>query len=62
MNFLDILGLDALINILKQKLDLGNLGSKATLNNSINSRQQHLLEIDYQKDLAFDTKQLITNK
>ena len=49
MEFLDIIGLRVFLDQLKNIF-----GYKATLDESVETRRQYLLEIDYEKELAFD--------
>ena len=56
MNFLDKQGLSTFLAQLKLKKIFGY---KSKLENSMDIRRQYLLEIDYEKDLAFDTSQII---
>ena len=50
MEFLDIIGLRVFLDQLKNIF-----GYKALLDETMKVRQQYLLEIDYEKELAFDT-------
>jgi hypothetical protein len=52
--FLDRNGLEALLNKLKEKF-----GLKATLDKCAEARRKYLLEIDYAKELAFDTDWIV---
>lgn len=54
MSFLDKNGLSTLFTQLKNIF-----GYKSILDESMEIRKQYLLEIDYEKDLAFDVNQLI---
>ena len=54
MQFLDIHGLGTFLAQLKNIF-----GYKADLDEAMNIRQQYLLEIDYEKDLAFEVNEII---
>lgn len=54
MNFLDKKGLSTFLAQLKNIF-----GYKSKLDNSMDIRRQYLLEIDYEKELAFDTSMII---
>lgn len=54
MTFLDKHGLGTFLTQLKNIF-----GYKSILDESMEIRKQYLLEIDYEKDLAFDVNQLI---
>lgn len=54
MTFLDKNGLETLLNKLKEKC-----GLKATLDKCAEVRRKYLLEIDYEKELAFKTDWIV---
>lgn len=54
LEFLDLTGLGALLAQLKEIF-----GFKSDLDASAELRQQYLLEVDYGKELAFDTKEIV---
>jgi hypothetical protein len=54
MEFLDKVGLGIFFAQLKKIF-----GYKSALDNTMNIRQQYLLEINYEQDLAFNTEQII---
>ena len=54
MQFLDKKGLSVFLAQLKNIF-----GYKATLDNSMDIRRQYLLEIDYEKELKFDTTWIV---
>lgn len=54
MNFLDKHGLGTFLAQLKNIF-----GYKSALDETMNIRQQYLLEIDYEKELAFDTSFIV---
>lgn len=54
MTFLDKHGLGTFLTQLKNIF-----GYKSALDETMNIRQKHLLEIDYNKDLAFDTTWIV---
>lgn len=56
MNFLDINGLATFLGQLKNVF-----GKKATLDRCSTERENNLLNIDYDKELAFDTSRLVTD-
>jgi hypothetical protein len=56
MNFLDRAGLEIVLGQLKNIF-----GYKSALDETMNIRQQYLLEIDYEKELAFDTDWIVGN-
>ena len=56
MQFLDKIGLKTFLTQFKIK-DI--FGKKSTLENAMKVRQQYLLEIDYDKELAFNTDFLV---
>lgn len=54
MIFLDKKGLGTFLSQLKNIF-----GYKSKLDDSMDIRRQYLLEIDYEKELAFDVKQIV---
>ena len=54
MNFLDKAGLRTFLSQLKNIF-----GLKSDLDKNMEIRQQYLLEIDYEKELAFDTTWIV---
>ena len=56
MQFLDINGLKVFFGEIQKFL-----GSKDSLDASMTARREYLLEIDYEKDLAFNTNVVIGN-
>lgn len=54
MNFLDKKGLGVFLAQLKNIF-----GYKSALDETMDIRRQYLLEIDYEKELAFDTERLV---
>lgn len=54
MNFLDKHGLGVFLAQLKNLF-----GFKSNLDESMEARRTYLLEIDYDKDLAFDVSQIV---
>ena len=56
MNFLDKHGLGVFLAQLKDFF-----GFKSNLDKSMEARRTYLLEIDYEKDLAFNTSQIVGN-
>lgn len=57
LEFLDLTGLGALLAQLKEIF-----GFKSDLNASADLRRQYLLEVDYDKELAFDITEIITDE
>jgi hypothetical protein len=56
MNFLDRAGLEIFLGQLKNIF-----GYKSTLDAAMATRREQLLEIDYEKELAFDTDWIVGN-